>query len=686
MKLSLEWLRDYVDLPADLPVSRLMYDLTMTTVEVEAATSVDGDTVLEIDNKSLTNRPDLWGHYGIARELAAIYTLPLRPLARDEGISRATDPQLVGSLNPECRRFTATRIHNARATESPAWLRARLARVGQNSFNLWVDLTNYVALDTGQPMHVYDAARLTLPLATRMARKGEKTRLLNGEEYTLSDGILAIIDARGIVGIAGVMGGLDSAVTAATTEIVLECASFDALTIRRASRTLNLRTDASARFEKAIDTQRVDAAILKFFTLARELQPSASIERFEDHLPSPTQPARISTSLDYLEGRLGATLTRADVQGGLESLGFEAAWSGGDTLHVVAPTWRSTGDISGPHDLLEEIARLKGYDSFAFVPAEVQLVAKAIDPRAQLERRLRDLLTLTGGMYEVVTYPWSRLEFLDAAGIDPAGAPKLFVAPAPDQETVRPSLVPNLLEAVSQNLGFFDRFRIFELGRVFPGGTMPGDSPDEILPAQPRHLAGAFVGADAAALFREAQGLLSLIPRVAHGSPLTMEDGVTAAWADQMARVSLRAADGRLAGAMGVVTKRARRVAGIKRSEVVIFELALDALEPLPSRENRFTPLAHYPQADVDISLLFDQGTTWQAIAGAAAGASDIVRDVLFVDDYRGKGVPEGRKSITLRLRVGVPGRTLRSEEINAAGDAVRAALQQQLAASERSA
>src|SRR5688500_4491204 len=265
MKLSLEWLRDYVDLPADLPVATLMHDLTMTTVEVESATGIDGDTVFEIDNKSLTNRPDLWGHYGIARELAAIYKLPLKPLAVGGGIPESGEAALVGSLTPECRRFTATRIRNVKATESPAWLRARLARVGQSSFNLWVDLTNYVSLDTGQPMHVYDAAKLALPLGTRMGRAGEKTRLLNGEEYTLADDILAIVDARGVVGVAGVMGGLESAVTPATTEIVLECASFDALTVRRASRKLNLRTDASSRFEKAIDTQRVDTALLKFF-------------------------------------------------------------------------------------------------------------------------------------------------------------------------------------------------------------------------------------------------------------------------------------------------------------------------------------------------------------------------------------------------------------------------------------
>ncbi|HUF22707.1 MAG TPA: phenylalanine--tRNA ligase subunit beta [Vicinamibacterales bacterium] len=687
MKLSLEWLRDYVDLPGDLPVATLMHDLTMTTVEVESAAAIDGDTVFEIDNKSLTNRPDLWGHYGIARELAAIYTLPLKPLVGPLSSllpARPPTAPLVGAIDPECRRFTATAFSNVRPGESPAWLRARLARVGQSSINLWVDLTNYVMLDTGQPLHAYDAKTLALPLGTRMARTGERTRLLNGEEYELGDGILTIVDGRTIVGIAGVMGGHDSSVTAATTEIVLECANFDPLTIRRASRRLTLRTDASSRFEKGIDTPRIDLAVARFVSLVREIQPDAAVDAVADVCRAPTEPGRITTSLDYLESRLGATLHEDEVTRGLEALGFDVEMRGRE-LDVTVPTWRATGDVSGPHDLLEEIARLKGYDNFAFVPAEVQLVKTTLDARAQFERRLRDLLTLTGGMYEVVTYPWAKREFLDAAGGDASRAPKLHVAPAPDQDTVRPSLIPNLLEAVAQNLGFFDTFRIFELGRVFPGGATPGDHPEEQLPVQPRHLAGALAGPDAAALFREAQGLLELLPRVTHGAPMTLQAAGGPPWADATARIALTGPDGPV-GTLAVVTKRARRRAGIKRGELVMFELDLDALAPLPSRTNRFDPIANYPQADVDISLLFDAAAPWQAIAAGAASAGDEVREVVFVDDYRGKGVPEGRKSITLRLRIGVPGRTLRSEEINAIGDRARAALRQRLGAEDRSA
>ena len=696
MKLSLEWLRDYVDLPAGLPVASLMHDLTMTTVEVESATPVSkadrsellggeavgwDDTIFEIDNKSLTNRPDLWGHYGIARELAAIYRTALKPLpAMPRDLPAAA---LIGAVDPAtCRRFTATRFANARAAASPFWLRSRLARVGQRSVNVWVDLTNYVMLDVGQPLHAYDAAALTLPLGTRLAPAGEKTRALTGDEYELDPGVLTITGGRDTVGLAGIMGGQSTSVTPSTAAVVLECANFDALTIRRASRRLNLRTDASARFEKAIDTQRIDAALARFLALVRELQPEATITGFHDLSLEPTGRQRIATSLTYLESRLGAPLTSAEVAGGLRSLGFDVDERDG-RLDVVAPTWRSTGDVSGPHDLLEEIARLKGYDTFAFVPAEVQLVKPALDAPARFERRLRDLLTLTGGMYEVVTYPWVTRAFLDAAGIDAPGAPTLQVPPAPDQDTVRPSLVPNLLEAVAKNLGFFDSFRIFELGRVFPGGSIAGDHAGERLPAQPRHVAAALVGPDAAALFRTAQGLLELLPRVTHSAPLRMDAADGPAWADAAGRIALHGPHG-LVGTLAVVAKRARRLAGIKRGELVMFEIDVDALAPLPSRDNRFDPIANYPQAGVDISLLFDASTPWQAIATAAAGAAGEIREVAFVDDYRGKGIPDGRKSITLRLRIGVPGRTLRSEEINAIGDRVRAALGEQLAAEER--
>jgi len=685
MKLSLEWLRDYVALPQDLPAAQLMHDLTMATVEVESATPHGGDIVLEIDNKSLTHRPDLWGHYGIARELAAIYGLPLKaPVAPLASLLPQRPPAapLVGALDPECPRFTATRFSNVRVTPSPPWLRERLARLGQNSFNLWVDLTNYVMLDTGQPMHAYDAGKIALPLGTRMTRDGERTTLLNGEEYEPGAGILAIVDARTIVGIAGVMGGLASSVTPATTSVLLECANFDALTIRRASRRLNLRTDASARFEKGLDTPRIDLAVAKFVSLAKELQPEAAVESVADVCSAPTTPAAVDVSLDYLDGRLGAALQPEEVTRSLTALGFDVDVRG-RTLHLGVPTWRSTGDISGPHDILEEIARLKGYENFEFVAPEVRLERKAIGSRTPFERRLRELLIFSGGMHEIVTYPWSKHEFIEAAGVDAGGAPKLHAAPAPDQDTVRPSLVPNLLEAVAHNLGFFPAFRIFEMGRVFPGGQGPGDSRDEQLPAQPRHLAAALAGADAAALFRDAQGLIELLPRITHSAPLRLEPADGPAWADAAGRVALVGGMMRV-GTLGILTKRARKLAGIKRGEVVIFEVDVDALDSLPSRDNRYDPIVNYPQADFDISLLFDTATTWRSIAEAAAAVSEGVREVAFVDDYRGKGVPEGRKSITLRLRIGEPGRTLRSEDINAIGDRVRAALRKTLAAEER--
>ena len=777
MKISLEWIGDYVELPRELRADQIMHDLTMATVEVESATTMGerltgyvvgrvdsdaggaavtcdigggrmvrcatggvvlpngrlvairpgatgegvlgdartlgledlfgnsgggpialddaschpgddlgtvlawNDTVLEIDNKSLTNRPDLWGHYGVARELAAIYGRPLKPLPPRPVLPEG---RLVGSIDESlCHRFTATHITGVRVEAAPFWVRSRLARIGQRPVNVWVDLTNYVMLAVGQPSHAFDGRRLTLPLGTRRGQRGETVRLLNDEDYPVDVNVLVVTDANGPVSVAGIMGGASTAVSDDTTDIVLECASFDALAVRRASRQLNVRTDASARFEKAIDTERVDVALGLFLSLLGHIQPGAAVTGFDDRVVRVTERKQITTAVRFFDERLGTALGADEIGERLRAFGFSLEHRDG-TLHVLTPVWRSTGDVSGPFDLLEEVARLKGYDSLPFVPAHVQLVEHATNIRALFERRVRDLVMLSGGMREVVTYPWSRARFLEAAGFDAPASPRLLVAPGADQHHLRPSLVPNLIETIAQNIGLFESFRIFEIGRVFPGGVEPAQHSGEALPRQPRHLAGAFVGPDARVLFRELQGLLEALPRVAHAAPLTWT-GTAAAWADASAALGITTGDETI-GHLGVLTKRARRLAGIRRGAVAMFELNLDGLVPLPSRENRYVSLAEYPQADFDVSLVFADAVSWQSIREAARTAHDMLRDVVFVDEFRGRDVPAGHKSVTLRLRIGVPGKTLRAEEISEVAKAVTAKLSSVFAVQLRSA
>ncbi|MFC7615081.1 phenylalanine--tRNA ligase beta subunit-related protein [Actinokineospora soli] len=360
MKVSLEWLSDYVELPADATPARLAHDLTLKTVEVEGYTEVDGDVVLEIDNKSLTNRPDLWGHYGIAREFAVIYDRPLAELPAAPRVPRGE--RIVGRLDPAlCGRYSATRFTVDGSLPTPAVVRDRLTRIGELTVNLCVDLSNYVMFAVGQPTHVYDEDRVRLPLSAGFADGPGGLDLLTGRAVDVVAGMPVVRDADGVVAAAGVMGGASSAITAASRRFVLEAASFRAGPVRKSVQRTGVRTEASARYEKELDTQRVDAAVGLFLHLLTTAAPDAELVAAQDVVVRPTVRERIEVGLPFIERRIGTRLPDKEVLGILGALGFECGIADG-VLRAVAPTWRSTGDVSLPHDVVEEIARVHGYD------------------------------------------------------------------------------------------------------------------------------------------------------------------------------------------------------------------------------------------------------------------------------------------------------------------------------------
>lgn len=638
------------------------------------------DAILEIDNKSLTNRPDLWSHYGIARELAAIYRLPLREQPAPDTDWPAED--LVTVDSPECNRLALLRLTGVRMEPAPLWMRSRLARVGQRPLNLWVDLTNYVMFAVGQPCHAYDCAHLSMPLVLHSALADDRIDLLDGGQYRLKAGTLVISDANGLVDLVGIMGGKHSAVSAQTTEILLEAGNFDALAVRRASAALGLRTEASSRFEKALDTPRVDDALALFRSLVQRIQPSVQFAGFQDLQIKSTARSQITVGVGFIQERLGAPIQPDEIVTQLRWLGFDVTKDGLE-LAVTAPTWRSTGDISLPSDILDEVARLRGYDSFEFVPPEVDLLQPTTRPELRLERSLKTLLAFSGGMQEVVTYPWTRDLLVDALGLTSLPRLRLLVPAGQDQNSLRPSLLPNLLEVVEKNIGLFPSFRVFEFGRVFRDERCPTGPNAESLMAQPRHLAGALVGSDGARLFREAKGLIEAISRTAQTRPLGFRSEPTAAWADLSARLSI-VTNGQTIGTLGLLTRKARRMAGIKGRDVVMFELSIDDIEPLPSRENRYVTLPAQPENDFDISLLFRNDVAWQSIATECGSSDVLVRRVSFVDEYRGRGIPDGHKSLTVRLWIGAERKTLTAQEIAAVAGRVVDRLKQTLGAETR--
>ena len=632
------------------------------------------DTVLEIDNKSLTNRPDLWGHHGIARELATIYGLPLRPLPAAqrpdavEGLVGAVDPAL-------CRRMAVlTFTLPGPGGVAPLWMRSRLARVGEASVDLCVDIGNYVMFTVGQPTHVYDRDRVTLPLSVRAHDTPVRLELLSGQVVDVPAGVPVIDDATAPAGLAGVMGGAASAIRSGSRRFALEAACFRAQPVRAASQRLGLRTEASARFEKGLDTQRVDLGLDLFVHLLTQAVPDATADGVQDVDVDPTQPVDIDVELDYLTTRIGTRLETAEIHRTLRSLGF-AVVDKETGLRVSVPTWRATGDVSGPHDIVEEVARIHGYDQLPVAPLTVALRPVRALAARPVERVVREQLAVRGGMREVVTYPWVADAMLAAVGLDKQTTVRFEGAPAPDRDSLRPSLIPNLLEAVVANLRWYPAFDLFEVGTVFPPGPpVPYRGQFEAMPPQTLMLALALVGGEGEVLFRRAKGLLEMLRRHANLTDLDITAGPTAAWADASARAAVLA-QGAVIGTVGLLTSRAKRLAGIAADQVACVELDLAGLTVRPSRDNQFRPLADLPEADFDLSVVVADDARWNTIADAASHAHPLVHRVGFVDEFRGSWVPEGHRSLTLRVTLRPTDTTLDTATIAAARAAVLQAL-----------
>lgn len=675
MKVSLEWIADFVSLPATVSPEELARELTLKTVEVEGVERTGGDVVFEIDNKSLTNRPDLWGHYGIARELAAIYQLPLAPLAAAARPPAVTG--LVASPDPGvCARIMAVTFSLGSGVATPELIRRRLASIGADSISLVVDLTNYVMYAVGQPLHVYDADRVKLPLRATAGQIPPDFELLTGQRVTTPGQVPVVRDGQGVAAIAGIMGGARTAVTASSHRFVLEAATFRPGQIRNASQRMGLRTDASVRFEKGLDTQRADLGIDLFLSLLRDAAPLARITGMQDVAPDPTAPAQVMVLKSYLDRRIGERLDGAEADRTLRALGFEVRHDGEpepgqDMLHVVAPTWRSTGDVSLPDDILEEVARIHGYDTLPVAQTSVTLNSASSLHRRPLDRRLREQAAMRGGLREVITYPWTSDELLAAAGLDKAMTVRFSGASAPDRDSLRPSLLPNLMEAITANLRHQSSLGIFEIGTVFPGGaSTPYRGVYETMPPMRKHMALALTGPDGTELFRRLKGILIMLRWYCQLAGLTLEGDASEPWADRTARLAVHA-EGASIGSFGLLTPRARRLAGINGVQVAYAEMDISALREPPSRDGSYRPLPDLPDSEFDLSLIVGDDVDWSRIEEAAATASALITAVDYIGDYRGDWVPDGHRSLTLRVTLRPEDVTLTAGQITGARDAV---------------
>ncbi len=617
------------------------------------------DVILEVDNKSLSNRPDLWGHLGVARELAAIYKVPLKdaPAELPQGL-----PEYPVQIDaPEqCMRYTATLIENVYVKESPAWMKTLITNGGMRPINAIVDITNFCMMAVGQPMHAFDSTHVEgSKIIVRNAAKGEKLLLLDENDLDLGENDLVICDTVEPMGLAGIKGGRKDSILDGTTSVLLEVADFSAAGIRRTERKFDEKTDAAQRYDKGVDTQRADLGVCLALDLFKEIYPECRFTAFGDCYPVKTENAVIDITQEFLDRRLGEIIAQSEIEDILTRLGYEVEFEDG-IYHCTAPTWRSTGDVSIHDDILGDIARLIGYEYFKKQPLRVNFEHSVNQVKADLGRKLREYLAFRCGFNEVFTYPWIDEKYIHAAKIDTEKSIRLATPPAPELGILRSSLIPGMLEAIDKNERYFDEFCIFENTQVFEKGEYHPSTEEETLPVHRNLISGIAAGKNAPELFYRVKGVIEGISGYCHCEPLSFKQKEKPSWADEKVWLNIMSGK-KVAGSIGLISVQALTESGIKSVKAAAFELDTDMLAPYPSRTNEYKHLPTYPLVEQDLSLLVDESVTWEQIRESI---KYMVKELKFVEEYRGKQIPAGKKSVMLSLKIGNDDSTMTSKQI----------------------
>ena len=519
---------------------------------------------------------------------------------------------------------------------------------------------------------MFDSNHIIDHIEVRRAAEGEKLQLLNDKELALSTDDLVIADAEGAVALAGVMGGAKDSVLPDTQSVILEVANFESRGVRRTALRYDNRTEASSRYEKAVDPERCDQALSMAMKLFAELYPEMKVTAFNDCYPNKLVRKEIDVEFDWLDRRLGKRIPQEIVAKKLGTMGYDVTFT--ETgMHIVVPTWRSTGDVSIKADIMEEVARMYGYENFEATTITTSFDGAINQLGVDLVRRIKEYLAFRCNMQEIFTYPWMSDEFVNALIPDTKNVLKLATPPSPDEKYVRSTLLPNICKAIVKNERNFDEFDIFEEAQIFLDADYTSDYAGEKLPCQKKHLGCAFVGAsdNIAGLFRRAKGVIGMMPRYTHMEGFTFEKNEKPYWADETVWLNI-CLNGKKIGDIALLSKKAALACGIKVLSAVLVELDMDELVPFKSRTNRFVRMPEFPMNDYDLSFLVDSMVKWDEIYACVMGKkNELLRDVRFVDEYTGKQIPAGKKSLTIRLIIGSDEKTLTGSEIESVAKSV---------------
>jgi phenylalanyl-tRNA synthetase beta chain len=665
MRISFEWIKDFVDVAAS--PEDTAHRLTMAGLEIEGMESIEGDTVMEVN--VTPNRPDCLNILGIAREVAAAYGLPLKkPRACLEGSPQKGDVRVEIDAPDLCGRYTGRVIKGVVVGESPDWVKKRLEKCGIRPINSVVDVTNYILLELGHPLHAFDADRLGGKMI-RVAKAGENRSIttLDGVERRLPEDTLLIWDGKGPVAVAGIMGGEGSAVDSATRNIFLESAYFDPSSIRRSSKILGLKSESSYRFERGTDREFLETALNRAAILIQEIA-GGTIHEIVDVYPEKYVPVSIEVPYRKVNSLLGTDIEKEEILRILEMIEI-ATLDKGDSFSAAPPAFR--GDIKEPVDIIEEIARCYGYDK---VPVRVPKTPLADGILNKKERKLEKIKEAVrkSGFNEVINYSFMNLDDLNMLSIPEGDKRRSHISlmnPLRQEDslmrtTLIPSLINNFLYNLARGTG---EISLYELSRVFldEGGPLPNE---ELI------LGGIYFRENTSAVWHEQIPPFFVVKGVLQAVFGEMKAGeYSMVPSEEVFLHKGKSADiffkGQKAGFIGEVSPHIieRLNLKIKKPEIVVFELSIDLLLSMGQEKTVYAQIPKYPSIERDIALVVaDRLTAGEILDWLRGYESPVIESVELFDYYKGKNIPADKKSLGFRIVYRSKDRTLTDTEVEA--------------------
>lgn len=622
------------------------------------------DVIFEVDNKSLTNRPDLWGHYGIAREFAALCGKPLKelPVAENTYSGDATVDVTIKDSN-HCFRYSSVRVENITKHVSSAKMQVRLYYCGSRAINLLADITNYIMLELGQPMHAFDGKKISKIVIDTPDEPFEFTTL-DGTKREITKDTLMIYDDKTPVAIAGIMGGLDSEIVDDTDTLVLESANFDGVCVRKSASRMALRTDASARYEKTLDPEMTMIALKRFLKLLFDADPSAKcVSKTADVYVKKYDTITIPFNKSFIDRYTGIDISSERIEHTLLSLGFKVERNG-DDFSVTVPSYRATKDVSMQADIVEEITRIYGYDNFDIKTTYEPLLPARPSQRKINENKIKDTLVKKYALHEVHSRIWCDPDDLKNLGLSIEDNVKLL-ASSEEKGTgvLRTSLIQCLLPFVYKNRSFDDSFGIFEVGR-----SVLGTKEDKT--ANERRMLGVVLYSKTESeksLYMQGVDLVNtIVSELKHKKVSYEKITPSHAWQHPKNTTDI-SVDGTSLGVINtlhpsILTKVA------KNCYVVCIEIDMDLFDGIDAADLEFAEPSRFPAVDYDLSLVVPEGVRFEELSKCWDKKSNPeLNNVSVIDIYDAAAT----KSITVRFSFVLPDRTLTGEEVQARMDAI---------------